>query len=41
MKLFFKNHNLLVLSDGIDLLNLHFHDDLNIKSDIYYLCDHC
>ena len=42
MKTFFKNHNLLELSEGIDKLRLHFHEDICVlNKDIIYVCDHC
>ena len=43
MKNFFNNNNLYILKDGIDTLQLHFHDTIPIKDDItiIYLCDHC
>jgi hypothetical protein len=43
MKSFFKNpHDLYILREGVDELNLHFHDPLPFSSDnIIYVCDHC
>jgi len=42
MKNFFKNNNLLELSEGIDKLKLHFHQDISeINGGIIYVCDHC
>lgn len=44
MKYFFKNNNLLELSEGIDNLKLHFHCNVNEildSNNIIYVCDHC
>jgi len=39
MKTFFELYNLEELKNGIDLLNLHIHDDIIIGQTIY-VCDH-
>jgi len=39
MKDFFNIHNLLELKEGVDVLNLHIHEDLN-DLNVIYLCDH-
>ena len=42
MKNFFsKPHDLYILKNGIDKLNLHIHDKIEEGSNIIYLCDHC
>lgn len=42
MKNFFSNpHDLYLLKEGIDKLELHIHEELNLETkDIIYLCDH-
>jgi hypothetical protein len=40
MKNFFTNpHNLPFLREGVDKLDLHFHDDIPYNRPIVYLCD--
>jgi hypothetical protein len=41
MKNFFQTHDLYLLKDGVDALELHFHDDIPFDGDLIYLCDHC
>ena len=40
MKNFFESHNLYLLKDGINNLNLHMHDTAPFKQDVIYVCDH-
>ena len=40
MKRFFSLHNLEELKDGVDKLNLHFHQTISKDDDIVYICDH-
>ena len=40
MKNFFETHNLQELRDGVDLLNLHFHQAITPSDTVVYLCDH-
>jgi len=39
MKNFFETYNLYLLKNGVDELELHFHDDIPYNRDIIYLCD--
>ena len=39
MKNFFETYNLYLLKNGVDDLELHFHDDIPYNRDIIYLCD--
>ena len=39
MKNFFNNYDLYILKDGVDSLELHFHDNIPFDQDIIYLCD--
>ena len=41
MKNFFRFNNLYILENGVESMNLHFHEDLTSDKDIIYLCDHC
>ena len=42
MKNFFTNpYNLYELRDGVDKLDLHYHDDIPHNRPIIYLCDDC
>lgn len=40
MKAFFHKHNLMILKEGVDKLNLHFHNTIESDDGIVYLCDH-
>lgn len=41
MKIFFEEHNLMELKDGVDNLNLHIHQDIEPHHEIIYVCaDH-
>lgn len=41
MKIFFADNNLLQLSDGVDKLNLCFHENILPQTRIIYICTHC
>ena len=38
---FFETHNLYLLKDGVNKMNLHIHDFAPFREDIIYVCDHC
>lgn len=40
MKNFFEQHNLQELKDGVDKLNLHFHQNISPTDTVVYVCDH-
>jgi hypothetical protein len=40
MKNFFETHNLQELKDGVDKLNLHFHQAITQSDSVVYLCNH-
>lgn len=40
MKNFFEIHNLFILKEGVDKLELHFHEEIDKNKDVIYLCNH-